>query len=587
MLNFLSIISIFEVLLVIFPALLTVAFVTIAERKTMASMQRRLGPNIVGYWGLLQALIGLKPKYKVRNSHTNPVIVSSNKVKCNSLINHVCNNSLLSKSNNNNCSFGIKTIFGILPVRVYSTKSSPQFIKELYKDRLAPVKPFSDKILVSCPNILDLSQRAAFFSQLKGKGGIYIFQYKHDPLVYYIGRTSQFTQRFKSHITHKLSDKFHVFGKLVGWDNFTVSVIEICDRKDIGVRENYYLQKYLPLLNSNFLSNFSETFIYQSLTSILKSKKSLALVDQGTSGTSISIWVYNLLNTQIDPTPVNYSSIAKASSGTGIGRPTISLYLDSHVSIKGLLFFSKPIKDLDSSFEQAKKASEEFNLDFTLPKKVWVYTVSNNKVVLVNNQPFYSRGLAARFLDTTHNVVRYHMDCWKGKGFKGYYLFSKPLADRELESLLELSLSSVDAPNKKVEVWAYCAQTLELINNSYFTSMQKAADYFKVMYTTIGKHLDTELATKQGGKWVYFFSKEISTELKDKLKNEIKKASNASTEVWVYKKLNGQYYLLDNNQPFNSKQQAYNTLKLSPKTINKLLDTHICHKELYFFSEKL
>jgi len=55
MLSLSSIISIFEVLLVIFPALLTVAFVTIAERKTMASMQRRLGPNVVGYWGLLQA----------------------------------------------------------------------------------------------------------------------------------------------------------------------------------------------------------------------------------------------------------------------------------------------------------------------------------------------------------------------------------------------------------------------------------------------------------------------------------------------------------------------------------------------------
>jgi NADH-ubiquinone oxidoreductase chain 1 len=37
------------------PMLLSVAFVTIAERKTMASMQRRLGPNIVGYYGLLQA----------------------------------------------------------------------------------------------------------------------------------------------------------------------------------------------------------------------------------------------------------------------------------------------------------------------------------------------------------------------------------------------------------------------------------------------------------------------------------------------------------------------------------------------------
>jgi NADH:ubiquinone oxidoreductase subunit H len=49
------ILPIIESLLVIVPALLSVAFVTVAERKTMASMQRRLGPNIVGYYGLLQA----------------------------------------------------------------------------------------------------------------------------------------------------------------------------------------------------------------------------------------------------------------------------------------------------------------------------------------------------------------------------------------------------------------------------------------------------------------------------------------------------------------------------------------------------
>ena len=50
-----TLISIIEVILVTVPVLLTVAFVTVAERKTMASMQRRLGPNIVGYYGLLQA----------------------------------------------------------------------------------------------------------------------------------------------------------------------------------------------------------------------------------------------------------------------------------------------------------------------------------------------------------------------------------------------------------------------------------------------------------------------------------------------------------------------------------------------------
>jgi NADH-ubiquinone oxidoreductase chain 1 len=47
-------ISVLEVLIVTVPVLLTVAFITIAERKTMASMQRRLGPNIVGYYGVLQ-----------------------------------------------------------------------------------------------------------------------------------------------------------------------------------------------------------------------------------------------------------------------------------------------------------------------------------------------------------------------------------------------------------------------------------------------------------------------------------------------------------------------------------------------------
>jgi NADH:ubiquinone oxidoreductase subunit H len=50
-----TIISIIEVILLMLPTLLAVAYLTVAERKTMASMQRRLGPNVVGYYGLLQA----------------------------------------------------------------------------------------------------------------------------------------------------------------------------------------------------------------------------------------------------------------------------------------------------------------------------------------------------------------------------------------------------------------------------------------------------------------------------------------------------------------------------------------------------
>ena len=50
-----TLISVLEVLFILVPSLLCVAYVTVAERKTMASMQRRLGPNAVGYYGLLQA----------------------------------------------------------------------------------------------------------------------------------------------------------------------------------------------------------------------------------------------------------------------------------------------------------------------------------------------------------------------------------------------------------------------------------------------------------------------------------------------------------------------------------------------------
>jgi NADH-ubiquinone oxidoreductase chain 1 len=49
-----TIYPLFEVLIVLIPMLMSVAFVTVAERKIMAAMQRRVGPNAVGLWGLLQ-----------------------------------------------------------------------------------------------------------------------------------------------------------------------------------------------------------------------------------------------------------------------------------------------------------------------------------------------------------------------------------------------------------------------------------------------------------------------------------------------------------------------------------------------------
>nr|YP_009684871.1 NADH dehydrogenase subunit 1 [Gloiopeltis furcata]BBK20784.1 NADH dehydrogenase subunit 1 [Gloiopeltis furcata] len=69
-----------KIILLVLPLLIAVAYMTLAERKVMAAMQRRKGPNVVGIFGLLQPLAdGLKllVKETILPSSANLVIFIS------------------------------------------------------------------------------------------------------------------------------------------------------------------------------------------------------------------------------------------------------------------------------------------------------------------------------------------------------------------------------------------------------------------------------------------------------------------------------------------------------------------------------
>jgi NADH-quinone oxidoreductase subunit H len=67
---------ILKILAIIIPLLIAVAFFTVAERKIMGIIQRRRGPNVVGYLGLMQALAdGLKLFVKETTLPSNSNIV--------------------------------------------------------------------------------------------------------------------------------------------------------------------------------------------------------------------------------------------------------------------------------------------------------------------------------------------------------------------------------------------------------------------------------------------------------------------------------------------------------------------------------
>ena len=248
------------------------------------------------------------------------------------------------------------------------------YIKDLYKDRIAPVIPFdTDLILDSCNNFSNVKERTEFLKKWGSKGGIYLIQYKHNPLIYYIGRTTLFKRRFNNHIQADSNSKFHLFFKLVGLEYLKFSIIEVCSPNEQGMRENFYLQKFLPLLNSTFSSSFSESDIYTSLTDKLKSLKSETLSLEINSNQPIPVFVYCMDDTSINKKFVKYNSMAEVIKKEEISYNTLLLFRDTNVPFRNKLYLTRPIIDFENTFDKTQEILREVKLYENTPKTVWAY----------------------------------------------------------------------------------------------------------------------------------------------------------------------------------------------------------------------
>lgn len=99
------------------------------------------------------------------------------------------------------------------------------------------------------------------------------------------------------------------------------------------------MQKYLPLLNTIFKRNFSEIQSYDSLYEILRLRPSKL----DSENKDLHLYVYEYCNNQISTNYLIFSFISASSKEYGIARETISVYLNTYVPYKNLLFLTNKI----------------------------------------------------------------------------------------------------------------------------------------------------------------------------------------------------------------------------------------------------
>jgi hypothetical protein len=228
-------------------------------------------------------------------------------------------------------------------------------------------------------------------------------------------------------------------------------------------------------------------------------------------------------------------------------------------------------------FKESQKLTPKGLLNRVVSTPVWAYDAAT--LELLSGSPFASKFKASKALGIPKATRSFAADKGRTAGSKAIYVYSRPLNTEEIKALIA-KVGDVQL-GIKIPVYAYEANTLELVNNAPFDSLSDAANYF-VDYRTIVRHLNTNKATKWGGILVYFMhSLRCVAHTKKKLDRNLNKqlidtgrriadSRSYNTKVWVYNAYNLE---LINHRPFDSILSAANHIGIAKSTLYRNLDS--------------
>jgi len=561
-------IGLLDVLIILLPVLLSVAFMTIIERKILGSLQRRTGPMQVGFYGTLNPfkkyskkllflslanlwklayliiyfwlfliyvliilgsiiviLISLKNHdlfffhFVISNNNgTNDILPTflSHVLLCKVKWARVC--PAISNSPYNRRFFSTAATESNKTVEDSNKKVEPlneaiNKLKEIAKSKGTELKPLNATPLHSIHNILDVNERQELYEKLRNTGellgGIYAIQYKYNPNIFYIGRAFEFSNRFAKHINNLSKDERLFTTNL--FYNFV---------KSAGGWGNFtfhileFLPKNIPLQIEK------ENFYFMTFNPILNTM---------TSGR------YN--------------------------------------PKKSLIKYTMSNNKQNNTLEPKTKHSRR-------PKLLWIYKIDINSQFKNKNPEllfkFFGNCLGFRkssvITGVDRNTLAKFLD--SNRILNGYLLYTAAITNFELTlDKVRRSWSIYGSGTSSVKVWCYSKDNqglslFNLVTAAPFDSIREYGKFLGIHDVSAKRYIDLlKPDTKQG---LYAFSKPITPEIINTILSNPLKLKTQTQPVYVY---DFKTMELINNKPFNSIKEFSSIYKIAKHISDYYLDT--------------